>query len=139
MEKLYNEELYNEIRRALNLVRAEGVEGWGLENPDPELFHLAEVGGPIGCTSETCNHWSHDPAAPVNKLVSHSGWAVSSLGSCADERRAGYVEFFITWRGDAARVWRLDEPGQYWARMAEIRASELPAWALARLMEEALA
>jgi len=139
MEKLYNEKLYKEMRRALDLVRAEGIEGWGLENPDPSLFSLAQTEGPVGCTSETCNHWSHDPAAPVNKLVPRNGWAISSLGRTGAEGASGYVEFYVTWRGDAARAWRLDAPDQFWARMAEIKASELPAWALARLMEEVLA
>lgn len=133
------ENLFSEMRRALNLMRAAGIEGWGLSNPNPDLFNLVEVGGSVGCTSETCNHWSHDPAAPVNKLVPHDGWLISTLGRTGAEGASGYVEFYVTWRGDAARVWRLDAPDQYWARMAEIKAGELPAWALARLTGEVLA
>jgi hypothetical protein len=89
MAKYMVEELYNEMHHALNLVRADGVEGWGLENPDPELFHLAQTEGPVGCTSETCNHWSHDPAAPVNKLVPHDGWLISTLGRTGAEGASG--------------------------------------------------
>jgi len=104
------ENLFSEMRRALNLMRAAGIEGWGLSNPNPDLFNLVEVGGSVGCTSETCNHWSHDPAAPVNKLVPRDGWAISLLGSCGADGASGYVEFYVTWRGEVARIWRLDAP-----------------------------
>jgi len=129
------ENLFSEMRRALNLMRAAGIEGWGLSNPNPDLFNLVEVGGSVGCTSETCNHWSHDPAAPVNKLVPRDGWAISLLGSCGADGASGYVEFYVTWRGEVARIWRLDAPDQFWATLAEIQASELPAWAFANLAE----
>lgn len=129
------EELVYQVRRALNLMRADGIEGWGLENPNPEVFNFAETGGPVGCTSETCIHWSHDPAAPVNKLVPRGGWALSSLGSCGAEGASGYVEFYVTWKGGVARAWRLDAPDQFWATLKEVRAGELPAWALAKLAE----
>lgn len=127
------ENFVDAVRSALNMVRSEGIEGWGLENPDPEVFNLVEVEGPVGCMSETCNHWSHDPAAPVNKLVPR-GWALSSLGSCGAEGASGYVEFYVTWVGRKARVWRLDAPDQFWATLHEIQADELPAWALAELV-----
>lgn len=129
------EELVYQVRRALNLMRADGIEGWGLENPNPEVFNFAETGEPVGCTSETCNHFSHDPAAPVNKLVPRSGWVLSSLGSCRAEGASGYVEFYVTWKGEVARAWRLDAPYQFWATLKETRAGELPAWALAKLTE----
>jgi len=131
------ENLIYEMRRALNLMRADGIDGWGLSNPDPEVFNLVETGEPVGCTSETCNHFSHDPAAASIKLVPRGGWVLSFLGSCGAEGASGYVEFYITWRGEVARAWRLDAPDQFWATVKEVQAGELPAWALAKLAEVA--
>jgi hypothetical protein len=48
---------------------ANGITGWGLNNPDPALFTSHDVGEAVGCDSDTCNHNSHDAAAPSVKLI----------------------------------------------------------------------
>lgn len=50
------------------------LTGWGLNNPDKNIFSLEDTGEEMGhCMSETCAHYSHDPLGPVNRLVLKDG------------------------------------------------------------------
>jgi len=129
-------ELVDAFVAAVAANRAEGIKGWGLRNPDPNVFSLVEVGAPTGCTTSTCNHFSHDPAATVNKLLPRDGWTVHVL---ADSQHAEeiWVTYYVTRKNEEARIWCLREETQYWAELWEVQADKLPAWALTNLVAEA--
>ena len=130
--------LAERIERALRRLRAPGISGWGLD-----AEYLAErFGGEValvepawGCTSETCAHNSHDPAAPVLKWIPPEGCEIVRLGSenLPDEYEA---EYFVVRRGDEEHYLYVSYHRSYHTRVYEIDAEEVPDWAFAQLAEE---
>lgn len=78
-----NEKLISAVQTTLKKLSRDGIEGWGL-NPLycdwTEFGKLIEVGPEHGCTSEMCNHVSHDPAAPTLKWIPPEGYRVREIG-----------------------------------------------------------
>ena len=119
------------VGRAVARLSRPGIEGWGLVvsrdmRDAGELMHLGEH---IGCTSDTCAHVSHDPAAPVRRWVPTSGRLVE-LGS-DEEPGETVVRYYAHLNGDTLRYIRLDEPRFGWAVAEYVEA--VPDWVLARL------
>ena len=120
------------VARAVARLSRPGIEGWGLR-VDSEMAAAGEVidlSEHVGCTSETCAHVSHDPAAPRRRWVPKSG-RVIELGS--DEEPGEVIVRWFAHLGDdgSVRCIRLDEPRFYHAAAAY--ADAVPSWVLARL------
>lgn len=125
------------VARALERLSRPGVEGWGLR-----VFGDMEAAGDLvvltehnGCTSETCSHWSHDPAAPELRWVPRDGRLIS-LGYDLepDETTVSYYAHIVE---NDVRYVRLVEPQFFHAEAGYIDEADVPEWALARLAEEA--
>lgn len=121
------------VARAISRLQADGVEGWGLDNPDTELFDVVTVSSASGCTSDTCNHHSHDPAAPDYKLVPKSGKLIN-LGSEMEDRETD-VRYYALVMTEAMHFFRYSQGRAYWASIREIDADHVPEWAMASLAE----
>jgi len=90
---------------------------------------LIDLGENVGCTSETCAHESHDPAAPMRRWVPRSGRLVE-LG-VDEEPGETIVRYYAHLDGDTVRYLRVEEPRFTWASAEYVDA--VPDWALARL------
>ena len=124
------------IKNALEKMKSEGIEGWGLNNPDETLFETVVSGPATGCTTETCNHFSHDPAASYIKLVPQFG-KLSQIGS-ETQPDESEVSWYILVDGEGVgdadvRYLRLGNQRSYWSTLLIVESEEVPAWALASL------
>ena len=81
------------VQAAVERLSRPGIEGWGLRICEDMAAagELVEVSERIGCTSETCAHVSHDPAAPMCRWWPRGGQLVE-LGS-----EAQYTESVPDW------------------------------------------
>lgn len=123
--------LLESVSRALTSLEEDGIEGWGLNNCDESLFSLVATGAAGGCTSETCSHNSHDPAAPNYKLTPISG----KLYLLGHEREADEVSimYYALIDGGNVKYYELRQPRNYWASVRETGEKDVPEWALAEL------
>ena len=128
--------LVEAVAAAVERLSRPGIEGWGLRvSGDMEAAgELIDLGEHVGCTSDTCAHVSHDPAAPRRRWVPKSGRVVE-LGS--DEEPGEVIVRWFAHLGDdgSVRCIRLNEPRFYHAAAAY--ADAVPAWVLARLVSGA--
>lgn len=134
-----NEKLISAVQSALEKLSREGIVGWGLntlyitydddETRVVEFGELIEVGPEHGCTSETCNHVSHDPAAPVLKWIPPEGYRVHEIGE--DGERTFY---YLANDTEECVIIRVDG-GHYHDRLEWGDFDDLPEWMLARLAE----
>jgi len=129
--------LVEAVSRAVERLSRPGIDGWGLRICED----MAAAGGVvdtseyIGCTSETCAHVSHDPAAPMCRWVPRSGRLVE-LGSDVEPGETR-VRYYAHLDGEAVRYIRVTEPRFYHAEARYIGVDDVPEWALARLAEGA--
>jgi len=125
------------VARAVERLSRPGIEGWGLR-----VFGGMEAAGDIvilsehdGCTSETCGHRSHDPAAPERRWVPFSG-RIIELGTDLEPGET-IVRYYAHIVSDDVHYIRLEAPRFFHAEARYIDEADVPEWALARLAEEA--
>jgi len=123
--------LVEAVARAVERLSRPGIEGWGLQvSCDMRgAGELMDLGEHFGCTSDTCAHISHDPAAPRRRWVPRSGRIVE-LGS-DEEPGETMVRYYAHLDGATTRYIRVEEPRFTWASAEYVDA--VPDWALARL------
>lgn len=109
------------VARATARLAVSGVDGWGLAAPDEE-FDMVIVSGSDGCDSDTCNHRSHDSAAPIIRLIPVAGTLVAL--------EDGYYVLRLP-EGD--RYYHLETPRAFHASLARIEAGHVPEYVLAPL------
>ena len=120
------------VARAVERLFRPGIDGWGLRvSPEMEnTGELVDISEHIGCTSETCSHKSHDPAAPGRRWVPRSGRIVE-LGSDVEPGEV-IVRWFAHLGDDGSvRYIRVEEPRFYHAVAQYIESA--PDWVLDRL------
>lgn len=130
-----NKKLIDAVQTALKKLARDGIEGWGLnslylvddEGKRTSFGELIEIGPEYGCTSETCSHSSHDPAAPIIKWIPPKGCTLSRLGE--DGERTFY---HLTNDNEEYILIRIDG-GHYHDRLQWAEIEEVPAFILARL------
>jgi len=127
------EKLTDIVARAVSRLQTDGASGWGLNNPDESIFELVEIDGASGCTSSTCRHWSHDPAAPMYKAVPRRQSARLACLGTDQEGDELAIDYYVLIDGDDVKFYRLEDPGAYWAQLREVEADDVPEWALAQL------
>jgi len=125
--------LVEAVAKAVERLSRPGIEGWGLRvSPDMEdAGDVVDLGEHIGCTSETCAHVSHDPAAPMRRWVPRSGRVVE-LGS-DEEPGEVLVRYYAHLDGGSTRYIRVEESRSVWASASYV--DTVPDWALARLAQ----
>jgi len=100
------------------------IQGWGLKPPDwlglEEWFEGVEIAPPSGCRSETCAHWSHDPAAPTRSWVPREGVLVSVIYTDGDDT------YLLCTKDDEVKILLLRKETNYHARIWEVTFDELP-------------
>jgi len=123
--------LVEAVAAAVERLSRPGIEGWGLRvSPSMEIAgDLMDITEHIGCTSDTCAHISHDPAAPRRRWVPRSGRLVE-LGS-DEEPGEVIVRWYAHLDGENVRYIRLDESRLYHSAAAYVEI--VPDWVLARL------
>jgi len=123
--------LVEAVQAAVERLSRPGIEGWGLRvSPDMEgTGDLMDTTEHIGCTSDTCAHVSHDPAAPHRRWVPKSGRLVE-LG-IDEEPGEVLVRYYAHLDGDKVRYLLVEEPRFAWASAEYVDA--VPDWVLARL------
>lgn len=123
--------LVEAVSRAVERLSRPGIDGWGLRVSGgmEAAGELIDLGEHVGCTSETCAHESHDPAAPHRRWVPKSGQLVE-LGS-DEEPGETMVRYYAHLDGATTRYIRVEEPRFTWASAEYVDA--VPDWALARL------
>ncbi len=98
----------------------DGIVGWGLV-VRVKGGQCMQVTEPQGCDSETCGHFSHDPAAPVYRWVPD--------GDLVELGKHGLfvIETYYTWTIEGrTRYLRLTEPPCYYAVLEEVDSSKVP-------------
>jgi hypothetical protein len=75
------QEFLEAMETAVTEFEGNGITGWGINNPDQNLFDMIEVSPPHGCFTSNCNHISHDPANSDRKLIAKKGWVITYLDS----------------------------------------------------------
>ena len=131
------EKLLSAVQTALEKMQRDGIKGWGLnelyfiyDDGTREAFgELIQAGPEYGCTSETCSHSSHDPAAPTMKWVPPEGYSLSILGEDAEQT------FYYLTNGEDEYIIVLIEGGHYHDRLQWAEFEDVPEWMLARLAE----
>src|SRR5690606_3715940 len=131
----FPEALVASVAAAVERLSRPGIEGWGLHVCEDMAAdgEMMDLGVHHGCTSDTCAHVSHDPAAPYRRWVPRSGRLVE-LGA-DEEPGETMVRYYAHLYGDTARYIRAEEPRFFHATASYV--STVPDWALARLAEEA--
>lgn len=133
-----NKKLIAAVEAALEKMQRDGIEGWGLnelyfiyDDGTRETFgELIQTGAEHGCTSEMCNHVSHDPAAPTLKWIPPEEYSLSILGE--DGERTFY---HLTNDSEEYIIVRV-EGGHYHDRLEWGNFEDVPEWILARLAEK---
>ena len=127
------ESLVTAVAAAVERLSRPGIEGWVLRvcADMAAAGEVVDVSAHIGCTSDTCAHVSHDPAAPYRRWVPRSGHLVT-LG--ADEEPGEVaVWWYAHLDGEAVRYIRAEEQRFTWVYAEYVDA--VPDWVLSRLAE----
>src|SRR5690606_4452215 len=131
------EALVKAVAKAVERLSRPSIEGWGLRVCDDMAAagEVVDASEHIGCTSETCAHVSHDPAAPMRRWVPRSGRIVE-LGS-DEEPGEITVRWYAHLDSEDVRYIRLDEPRFFHAAAQYV--TSVPDWCLAGLAHGAAA
>jgi hypothetical protein len=123
-------DLLEAVYEAVEEASRRGIRAWGLKNSVPEYFRDTKISEPTGCTSDTCLHYTHDPAAPTIMLTPLRGRLVY-LGT---ENYENYdITFYALILSDKTVYFKVIEPEHYWAEIQEVPRAEVPKYMLARL------
>jgi hypothetical protein len=129
-------DLVERIKKAIKKHNSEGVEGWGIQCPEPlaHLFTEVETGF-HGCASQTCRCESHDPGAYTIKLVHNSTKCVlTELGYDYDSDEQ-VSTFYHVQEGDTEHYLELVEPRAYHAYVRLIDPDCIPNFILAKFID----
>lgn len=127
-----------DIEMAVERLEQDGISGWGLDGDKQvmQYFDRIATGGAFGCTTDTCNHNSHDPAAPNYRLVPRDGRLI-----CLDRTREGDFNavYYVLILPDRAVYLRVSDERAYWARIEQVNAADVPTWMLAEVRDRVTA
>jgi hypothetical protein len=121
------------VRNVVQKLEKEGIEGWGIQETSniDKYFEYIKISEPYGCTSGTCAHNTHDPAAPMIRLVPLRGKLIE-LGT--EEYENYSVTFYALLFKDKTVYFKLTEPEHYWATVSRVLGTSVPEYMLARLV-----
>jgi len=122
------------VQQAVQNLQVDGIELWRpyvsdtLEN----YFKVVISGASVGCTSDTCNHNSHDPASPYIKLIPREGCLIK-LGE-VQYGEVTYV-FYALIKSDYTNYYCVQKEPYYHDQIFDMPANSVPDYLLARLGE----
>ena len=116
------------VQAAVERLSRPGIEGWGLRICEDMAAagELVEVSERIGCTSETCAHVSHDPAAPMCRWWPRGGQLVE-LGS-DEEPGEVLVRYYAHLDGDTTRYIVVGSRGLTTPRLSTLNRCQIGCW-----------
>ena len=123
--------LIDAVSAAIKKKKKDGIVGWGLNclQLNGKVFgELVQVGPSQGCISDTCNHVSHSPAAPMMKWIPPEGWELSRLGD--DDRETWY---YLVSPEDEEFMIKFMDNHQYHDRLEWASFDDVPEWLLVEL------
>lgn len=138
------QELMEHVLESIEFLSKDGIEGWGLYTIAEDGVYephggfggtLIISGATYGCTSETCGHVSHDPAAPVVKWLPPEGSRLVHLGGETTSDGAERDYYAVVLENGVLFAERYEPPHRH-ARLRFIEAAHVPKWALARLADQ---
>jgi hypothetical protein len=126
------QDLVERVQKALENMKAEGIQLWSPSVSDEleEIFEVVIAKESVGCTSDTCNHVSHDPASPYIKLIPKQGRLVR-LGE-ADYGEVKHI-FYVLIMATTTKYFRVIQTQRYYDEISVIDAGAVPDYLLARL------
>ncbi len=124
------ENLTKAVENAIKDMEADGIIGWGLNIPSGLDGYMVETSGLDGCTSDTCLHNSHSPAAPYLKWVPEEGRKLILVGKDDEESYYWLQDKDVLLMGE---FFKLIEPKHFHARLIKISSEEIPAYMLAKM------
>ena len=127
------ERLTKAIERAVRRMKRDGVEGWGLNNPNKEIFDVVVTGGPKGCDSDTCRHVSHDGADYYYKIFPKKKDAEFVLLG-EDEKGENY--YYLYKDEEQELFFHLRDGGHYHDRIWQVEPEEIPEFILSEFAAE---
>jgi hypothetical protein len=126
------QDLVERVQKAVERMKAEGIQLWTPSAPSDELEQIFEVviaKESVGCTSDTCNHVSHDPASPYIKLIPKQG-RLLRLGE-VDYGEVKHIFYVLT--ATTTKYFRVIQTQRYYDEISVIDAGAVPDYLLARL------
>ena len=132
--------LADDVAAAVERLAQPGIDSWGLWPSNALIatgdYALITTSRSTGCTSETCGHSSHSPAAPNRRLVARRGRLVR-LGGQRD-KYDGYDAYYahVADAGDVIRYIAFEADAHHTASVYIARPDRIPDWVLARLARE---
>jgi hypothetical protein len=105
------------------------VESWGLYVPTFLGGRLLDVTPAEGCTNETCQHFSHAPAAPRRRWEPEGTLVELGVDEWPRLRETWY------WYPASQAFLVLEEPSHEHAFLDEVDVEDAPDWVVDRLAE----
>jgi len=124
------ESLIKVVENAIKDMEADGIIGWGLNIPDDLDGRMVETSGLDGCTSDTCQHNSHDSAATYLKWIPAAGRKLVLIGRDEGDSYYWLQDKDITLTGE---FFKLCEPDHFHAHLIRISSEEIPSYMLAKM------
>lgn len=130
-----NRKLSADVAAAVERLSRPGIDRWGLHVCEgmAAAGEMMDLGAHRGCTSNTCSHWDHSPAAPMRRWVPRSGYVVElGCDMKPDETEVAWFAHILD-DGEDVRYVKLVKVQGYWASARYVES--VPDWVLAHLAE----
>jgi len=82
--------------------------------PETRKYFVVRKLRKVGCTSETCNHFSHDPNAPIYELSPI--WPVVKISNYISEKTRESV-FYSVKTNEVVLILEEDLEGRFWDKV----------------------
>jgi len=128
--------LLKAVKKAIDLHKADGISGWGLFPYDISQKiggKVIDLGGGTGCTSDTCNHFSHGSYANYGKWIPPEGSKLTILG--CNEHEDGEQWYYHLQCLEKEYFLVLDNPKHYHSDLKLIEPEDIPAYILVNFAE----
>jgi len=122
------------VCQAIENMKVDGIELWrpGVTTFIENDFKVIISGSSVGCTSDACNHNSHDPASPYIKLIPREG-SLIKLGE-VQYGEVSYI-FYALIKSDYTNYYCVQREPHYHDQIFDMDANNVPDFILARLGE----
>ena len=120
------------VQIAVERMKAEGITLWRpyIDEELEDIFQVAIVGESEGCTTNNCNHNTHDPASPYIKLIPKSGKLVY-LGYIEQGEKTFHYYALLSTKS-TTRYFQIVNEQFFWDRIYEIEGIGVPDFLLAQ-------
>ena len=126
------QDFLNRVKEAVKRMEEEGIVLWRpyVSEELQEIFTVSIIHESEGCTTNNCNHVSHDPASPWIKLIPKQGKLVY-LGFIEQGEKTFHYYALISTRS-FTRYFKVVNELFFWDEIYEIESVGVPDFLLAR-------